>query len=274
MSVFAPTVAHWLADQDGWPQPVDKTTSDTLSISLTEASTRDAISALAEDFEDATLAFTVTSGSWVRTNTKSHTGTWSWTNDNITDSQTTDMVVEIPAGATSISFWYSTDTESGFDYLRFLIDGVQQFQVAGVVGWTQSATYDLTGKTSLTFRYFKDGSSSTVADAVWVDDILFMGSFGPPPIPVAGTDDPLNISVVGSYVLVKTGEELLAPDAILTQTGLTGAVTIIDEDPTASDGVWMTGSGGTALRVSFPTPTTALAPDTEQEFRIRLRPGT
>lgn len=274
MSVFAPTIAHWLADQDGWPQPVDKTTSDTLSINLVEASTRDAISALEEDFEDATLAFTVTSGNWVRTNGKSHLGSWSWTNDDITDNQSTDMVVQIPAGATSISFWYSTDSENNFDYLRFLIDGVQQFQASGVTAWTQTATYDLTGKTTLTFRYFKDGSSSTTADAVWVDDILFMGSFGPPPVPIAGTEDPLNLSVTGSYVMAKAGEQLLAPSAILVQTGLTGALTDIDEDPAASDGVWMTGSGATVLRLSFPSPSVNLAPDFEQEFRIRIRPGT
>ena len=274
----APIIAHWLADQDGWPQPIAKTASDTLSISLTESSSLSAISMLTEDFEDATFVFTVTSGNWVRTTTQAHAGTWSWTNDNIADNQTTDMVVQIPAGATSVQFWYKTDSELNFDYLRFLIDGVQQFQASGVAGaWTQSAKYDLTGKTSLTFRYFKDGSQDGGTDSVWVDDIVFEGSFGPPPVSKDGTNDPLNINLsTESSTLVKAGEQLLAPDAILTQTGLTGALTVIDEDPATPDGVWMTGSGAnpTVLRVSFPTPSVNLAADFEQEFRIRLRPGT
>lgn len=68
--------------------------------------------------------------------------------------------------------------------------------------------------------------------------------------------------------------ERLAPDALLVQTGLTGAVTAIDEDPDSADASWLTTSNNTATtcRVSFPTPT---GPPTTgvngQEFRLLLR---
>lgn len=70
--------------------------------------------------------------------------------------------------------------------------------------------------------------------------------------------------------------ETLAPDAILVQTLLDGAVTDIDEDPASPDGAWLTynaaSSNNTDCRVSFPTPSGT--PNTGaglQTFRVRIR---
>jgi len=67
--------------------------------------------------------------------------------------------------------------------------------------------------------------------------------------------------------------ETLFPDAILTQTGLVGSVTDIDEDPDSPDANWLTTNASNGvLDVSFPTPTGS--PDTGagvQEFRVLLR---
>ena len=68
--------------------------------------------------------------------------------------------------------------------------------------------------------------------------------------------------------------ERLAPDAILAQVELSGAVTDIDDDPDSSDGLWLTAStsGATSCRVSFPTPTDDLTTGAGlQEFRHRVR---
>lgn len=67
----------------------------------------------------------------------------------------------------------------------------------------------------------------------------------------------------------------LYPDAVLTQTSLTGTVADIDEDPDSPDANWMNGVSATVsvLRVSFPTPAAALLTgDFKQEFRVRIRP--
>jgi hypothetical protein len=66
----------------------------------------------------------------------------------------------------------------------------------------------------------------------------------------------------------------LYPDAILLQTGLTGAVGDIDDDPDFPDGSWLTTTAGTDtdLRVSFPTPGAALQAGAGlQEFRVLVR---
>jgi len=65
-----------------------------------------------------------------------------------------------------------------------------------------------------------------------------------------------------------------APDALLDQTGLTGALTAIDEDPDSDGGDWLTTSNNTATvcRTSFPTPTAAPTDGVDlQEFRCLVR---
>lgn len=70
-------------------------------------------------------------------------------------------------------------------------------------------------------------------------------------------------------------QERLAPDAILAQTELSGAVAAIDDDPDSPDADWLTASGNnvdTDVRVSFAAP--ADPPTTGaglQEFRARVR---
>jgi len=69
--------------------------------------------------------------------------------------------------------------------------------------------------------------------------------------------------------------ERQAPDAILVQTNLTGAVTDIDEDPDSPDGNWLTTPGGDTpivLRNSFGTPTgNPTAGAGLQEFKAWVR---
>ncbi len=67
----------------------------------------------------------------------------------------------------------------------------------------------------------------------------------------------------------------IAPDAIITQTNLNGAVTDIDDDPDSPDGSWLTASANqqnSILQVSFPTPANTLTTGAGlQEFRIQIR---
>lgn len=251
-----------------------KTASDTLSITFTEGTTdKSAVGVvLTEDFEDATLDLTIVSNNWIRTTTQAKTGTWSWTNTDIADNQQSDAVITVPDGATSISFWYMVSSEGGWDYFRFFIAGVQQFQAAGSVAWTQ-ANYSVTPGQQLTFRYMKDGTTSSGSDSAWVDDIVFQGTVQPPPTPQSAADT-LTISFTDSATMLSAAEEKLAPDAILTQTNITGALTDIDEDPDSADNVWMDGTGAIVLRTSFPSPAQDLVSGFSQRFRVKIRPGT
>ena len=90
-------------------------------------------------------------------------------------------------------------------------------------------------------------------------------------LPKAGTDTP-TVGVTETAVVVVGAAQQLAPDAILTQTNITGAVGDIDEDPDSPDANWMAGTGAIVLRVSFPTPDSDLVGGFPQEFRVRVRP--
>lgn len=68
------------------------------------------------------------------------------------------------------------------------------------------------------------------------------------------------------------GVQRLAPDAVLTQTNLTGALSDIQDDPDTPDANWMTEAGALVLRVSFPTPSGGKLVGT-QEIRVRVRPS-
>lgn len=131
-----------------------------------------------EDFEDTSYAVSITGGGslpWTRTSTQAHAGSWSLRSGAITNNQTSDAVIGVPSGATSLSFWYRTSSETsgpGFegDRLTVLVDGVQVLRAQGTTPWTQFTT-DVTGKTTVTFRYAKDNSASSGEDAVYIDDL-------------------------------------------------------------------------------------------------------
>ncbi|WP_432135142.1 hypothetical protein [Streptomyces sp. bgisy154] len=136
--------------------------------------------AVAEDFEDASLAITVTDGGdlpWQRTNAHFNTGAWSFRSGAITNNQTSVATVDVPSGATWLTFWYRTSSEEsgpGFegDRLTVDVDATQVLRAQGTVDWTQFAT-DVTGATSVAFTYSKDNSAGAGEDAVYIDDVRF-----------------------------------------------------------------------------------------------------
>lgn len=68
--------------------------------------------------------------------------------------------------------------------------------------------------------------------------------------------------------------ERQSPDALLENTGLTGTVSAIQDDPDSPDGSWLTTASNTATvaRVSFPTPTgNPTVGAGVQEFRVLVR---
>lgn len=119
---------------------------------------------------------------WVIDNTNSHGGTYSAKSGTISDSQTSTMqTIRVLTSGGNLSFWYKVSSESGYDYLKFYIDGVQQNTPgwSGTVNWTQ-ATYALaSGTRTLTWTYYKDINTSTGSDCAWIDDIIFPASTAP-----------------------------------------------------------------------------------------------
>ncbi|WP_066373950.1 hypothetical protein [Herbidospora mongoliensis] len=125
-----------------------------------------------EDFEDASLAFSVT-GSWTRVNTTAGDGSWSYKAPATSDNGTSDAVVTLPAGATGVRFKWRVSSEATWDFLRFLVGSNVVFEVSGELGWAQTPIIPVTPGSTITFRYVKDSGSIGGSDTAWIDTVEF-----------------------------------------------------------------------------------------------------
>ncbi len=138
-----------------------------------------------EDFEAGAQlgAEWVLSGSanWFGSNVMPHAGTWNGESGNISDSQQSHMEVTLNfVQAGDVTFWRRVSTEASWDFLRFSIDGAEQVSWSGNLGWAQAGPYNVAaGVHTLRWSYTKDGSLSSNADTVWVDDIVTTGAVLP-----------------------------------------------------------------------------------------------
>lgn len=132
-------------------------------------------SLLNQTFETNTISPLTTSGSanWATQTSVKYAGTYATKSGTIGDGQSTQMshTVVIPSGGATLSFFYSVSSESGYDYLRFYIDGALQNQWSGTIGWTQQTYILATGSRTLRWEYIKDSSSSSGTDAAYIDNV-------------------------------------------------------------------------------------------------------
>jgi hypothetical protein len=138
-----------------------------------------------EDFETGNFSsfpWIMSATPWSVVNSGAYAGTYAAKSGAITHSQSTTMeTTRILSSGGNLSFWYSVSSESGYDYLKFYIDGVMQNQWSGTVAWTQ-ATYTLAAGTRvLKWEYMKDGSVDSGENCAWIET----SSSPPPPLPAA-----------------------------------------------------------------------------------------
>ena len=77
------------------------------------------------------------------------------------------------SNADTLSFYYKTSSESGWDYLKFYIDNTSVGQWSGEVAWTKAAFPVTAGNHTFKWEYMKDGSQASGSDCAWLDYILF-----------------------------------------------------------------------------------------------------
>jgi len=111
---------------------------------------------------------------WFRTNTDAYDGDYSMRSGAIGHDEETSIQAELNiTTAGNISFYKKVSSESGYDYLRFYIDGVEKGEWSGSVDWSQQ-TYPVTiGNHIFKWEYSKDGSATGGEDCAWVDYIEF-----------------------------------------------------------------------------------------------------
>jgi hypothetical protein len=133
----------------------------------------------AESFESNIPAgFTFTGGNWTRDNSVSYDGNYSMKSAAISHSAQTSMQITLNiATAGSISFYRKVSSESGYDFLRFYIDGVKKGEWSGAQDWAEVSYTVTTGSRVFKWEYSKDGNASTGSDCAWVDNIIFPQSY-------------------------------------------------------------------------------------------------
>lgn len=226
--------------------------------------------AVVEDFEDTEYAVTITGGGslpWTRTSAQSHSGSWSLRSGAISNNQASEAVVTVPPGATQLTFWYRTSSETagpGFegDRLTVHVDSTQVLRAQGETPWTV-ATVDVSSASTVTFRYSKDNSVSSGEDAVYIDDLVFtipsaelalVDTDGSELMdPVTETDTTLSVAITdGPEWRFEAPFQVEVGGEVMTVTGITG---VNPQDFTvirSVTGVVKAHPAGTPLRLATP----------------------
>lgn len=117
--------------------------------------------------------FTWGNQSWTVQNMSTHDGVSALRSGAISHSQNSVTEAAV-TGSGTLGFWWKVSCESGFDFLKFYVDGVEQGSLSGESGW-QQLTFNLNGPGDhlLTWVYSKDSSKTSGTDAGWLDEVFW-----------------------------------------------------------------------------------------------------
>ncbi len=170
---------------------------------------------------------------WTIVSTGQHAGLYCAKSGVISNSQESNLsVTQTVLVSGPISFYYKVSSEATYDFLRFLIDGVEQASWSGEVGWAQ-ASYNVTaGVHTFMWKYTKDVSLVSGSDAAWVDDIVFPTLQPPAEFVLSGAGvSPVSGSeaTLFTYSILYTSATNVAPlSANVVVDGLPYALTTLD----------------------------------------------
>ncbi|OQY27798.1 MAG: hypothetical protein B6244_09400 [Candidatus Cloacimonetes bacterium 4572_55] len=122
----------------------------------------------------------------------------------VAHNESSELSISMTSGSGTISFYRKVSSESGYDYLKFYIDGVMQNEWGGEVSWGQ-VSYDVAeGTHTFMWAYEKDGSVNNGSDKAWIDYIVFPsgggGGSSDPNIQLSETSLDFGLTLVGSSV--------------------------------------------------------------------------
>jgi len=129
-----------------------------------------------EDFEaqDLDIFGWATTGGTYTFDTNAHEGVYSLKSADISHNGTTTLVVDYESGeAGEISFWIKISTESGYDFVKFYIDGSLQDSWAGDVDWSEQTYNTSAGNHTYKWDFTKDGSVDGGDDCFYLDYVVF-----------------------------------------------------------------------------------------------------
>jgi hypothetical protein len=118
-------------------------------------------------------ALTWTTGSrfpWFSQSNKFKFGTSAAASARIGNSQSTFIETKV-TGPKQLTFYWAVSSESRYDFLEFVVDGVLKRRISGKSGWTFQSFSVPSGSHTLRWRYRKDGNTSSGSDRGWLDNV-------------------------------------------------------------------------------------------------------
>lgn len=152
---------------------------------------------------------------WIVTTESPFDGLYCARSGSITDNQTSEMSIELYlTSAGSVSFYRRVSSESGYDFLKFYIDNIQQERWSGTIDWSEVSYTVSSGLHTFKWSYTKDASVASGSDRAWVDYINFP--------PISPIPDPANISLTPGQFNKTVGLNGSASDLLtISNTGET-----------------------------------------------------
>lgn len=144
---------------------------------------------------------------WIGQTTNTHDGVDAAQSGQISHSQETWMETTV-GGPGTLTFWWRVSSESGYDYLQFLVNGALIQQMSGIGSWTWVSNRIASGTQTLRWRYMKDSSVNTGEDKGWVDQVSFVADSPCPRI----VSQPVSVAVgPGGTAVFTVGVEGASP---------------------------------------------------------------
>ena len=99
-------------------------------------------------------------------------GTYSAKSGTITHNQISELEVTLDCtGFNTISFARKVSSESGYDYLKFYVDGLKIAEWSGSQDWAEESYSVTSGQHTFKWVYEKDVSISNGSDCAWIDNV-------------------------------------------------------------------------------------------------------
>lgn len=124
------------------------------------------------DLTSRNIAYGFESGkNWTKDTSNKKAGTFSYKSYAISHAGTTYMTATVK-GKGTFSFWWKVSSESGYDYLRYYVDGALKASISGSQDWAQiTIPVTTTGETVIKWTYSKDIGVSIGSDCGWIDAV-------------------------------------------------------------------------------------------------------
>ena len=155
-----------------------------------------------------------------------------------------------------LTFYKKVSSESGYDYLKFFIDDIEQDKWSGINDWSIEEFEVESGIHTFTWKYVKDGNNSHGSDCAWLDYISF-------PKFVEEVDS-IDLSINTEFIIdtLYFGEEQ-EYDIIISNTSTASSAyyTIEIEDFELNKWITINKSSGTLINTNNDTIVTSLITD-------------